>query len=59
MNYAIEMASGGVIYIPSFIMIGSGIQIIFIFIKYEAKWPVTVLLHLFNGLPRLLFPCGL
>jgi hypothetical protein len=26
MKYATEMASGGKIYIPSFIMIGSGIQ---------------------------------
>jgi hypothetical protein len=27
--------------------------------KYLARWLVTVSLHLFNGLPRLLFPCGL
>jgi hypothetical protein len=26
MNYAIEMGSGAIIYIPSFIKIGSGIQ---------------------------------
>jgi hypothetical protein len=28
MKYAIEMASGGMIYIPSFMMIGSSIQVI-------------------------------
>jgi hypothetical protein len=28
MKYAVEMASGGMIYIPSFMMIGSGIQVI-------------------------------
>jgi hypothetical protein len=26
MNYAVEMGSGAIIYIPSFIQIGSGIQ---------------------------------
>jgi hypothetical protein len=26
MNYAVEMGSGGMIYIPSFMKIGSGIQ---------------------------------
>jgi hypothetical protein len=26
MKYAVEMASGGMMYIPSFITIGSGIQ---------------------------------
>jgi hypothetical protein len=27
-NYAVEMASGGMIYIPGLMMIGSGIQVI-------------------------------
>jgi hypothetical protein len=28
MKYAVEMGSGGMIYIPSFMTIGSGIQVI-------------------------------
>jgi hypothetical protein len=28
MKYAFEMASGGIIYIPDFMMIGSGIHVI-------------------------------
>jgi hypothetical protein len=28
MKYTVEMASGGMIYIPSFMKIGSGIQLI-------------------------------
>jgi hypothetical protein len=28
MNYVVEMGSGGIIYVPSFVIIGSGNQVV-------------------------------
>jgi hypothetical protein len=36
MEYTAEMVSGGIIYIPSFIQIGSGIQILIVGIHTDS-----------------------
>jgi hypothetical protein len=35
MKYAVKMASGGKIYMPSFVTIGSGIQIILMLVRQQ------------------------
>jgi hypothetical protein len=44
MKYVIEISSGGMIYIPNFMMIGSGIQIILSILPQQFEAAVLILL---------------